>query len=114
MSNYSKETESDIAVSEKEQIKEPSKYNVVVHNNDHTSYEEVILILAQVFEMSHKEALNVASKVDSEGKGVCGTFSKEVAEMKLMLVDMVKNQLIQMMPIRAQEIMMLKFTVEKS
>ena len=113
MSSFSHNQESDIATKEKEIIKEPSQYNVIAHNNDFTSYEEVILILSQAFEMSHSEALGVAGKVDSEGKGVCGTYSKEIADMKLILVDMIKKQLIQIMPIRAREIAMLKFTVEK-
>ena len=113
MGDFSHNQESDIAIKEKEEIKEPSKYNIIVHNNDFTSYEEVILILSQAFEMSHSEALNVANKVNYEGKGVCGTYSKEIADMKLMLVDMIKKQLIQMMPVRAREIAILRFTVEK-
>jgi len=111
---HSTDIESDIATKEKEIIKEPSQYNVVVHNNDFTSYEEVILILSQAFEMTHTEALNVANNVDSQGKGICGTYSREIADMKLMLVDMIKKQLIQIMAIRAREISMLKFTVEKA
>lgn len=114
MGIFSTDKESDIATKEKEDIKEPSQYNVVVHNNDFTSYEEVILMLSQAFEMSHAEALGVAGKVDSEGRGICGTYSKEIADMKLMLVDMIKKQLIQIMPVRAREIAMLKFTVEKA
>jgi ATP-dependent Clp protease adaptor protein ClpS len=107
-------TVTDIAVAEKEKIKEPSNYNVVVHNNDHTSYEEVIIILSNAFEMSHKEALDTANKVHTEGKGRCGTYSKEVAEMKLVLVDTIKQTLIQMFPHRSKEIKMLAFSIEKA
>jgi len=114
MSKFSHDQESDIAVKEKEIINEPSQYNVVVHNNDFTSYDEVILILSQGFELTHRDALGVASKVDSEGKGICGTYPKEIADMKLMLVDIIKKQLIQIMPVRAREIIMLKFTIEKA
>jgi ATP-dependent Clp protease adaptor protein ClpS len=114
MNIFEKEKESDIATKQDEEIKEPSQYNVVVHNNDLTSYEEVILILSQAFEMSHEEALFVANKVDSEGKGICGTYSKEIADMKLILVDVIKKQLIQMIPGRQRQIAMLKFTVEKA
>ena len=112
MSNDSTVHESDIAV--KERFKEPSEYNVVVHNNDHTSYEEVIMILSQAFELTSDEALEVAKKVDDTGKGICGVYSKEIAEMKILLVDMVKEQLIQLMPTRSQEIIMLQFTIEKA
>lgn len=114
MSKYKEDTQSDVAIAEKEKLAEPSNYNVIVHNNDHTSYDEVIIILSQAFQMSNAEALNIAQKVDCEGKGVCGTYSKEVADMKLMIVDTVKKQLIQFMPTRVREISMLKFTVEKA
>jgi len=114
MSIFSTEKDSDIAVEEKEAIKEPSQYNVVVHNNDYTSYEEVILILSQAFQMSHDNALMIARHVDTKGQGICGTYSKEVAEMKIIIVDMVKQKLIQLMPMRSNEIHMLKFTVEKA
>ena len=109
-----KAIETDIAVAEKESIKEPSKYDVIVHNNDHTSYDEVIVILSNAFEMSYPEALNVANKVHSEGRGRCGTYSKEVAEMKLVVVDTIKSTLIQMIPQRAREIKMLAFSIEKA
>ena len=101
-------------VAEKEEIKEPSKYDVIVHNNDYTSYEEVIIILSQAFEMSHDEALQTADKVHKEGRGICGTYSKEIAEMKLILVSTIKESLVQMFPHRVSEIRMLKFTIQKS
>ena len=110
----SNNTETDIRTKEKLEIKEPSQYNVVVHNNDFTSYDEVILILSQAFEMSHQEALNIAQKVDTEDRGVCGTYSKEIADMKIVIVNMVKDSLIRIFPVRQREITMLKFTVEKS
>jgi len=115
MSDTLKEKDSDIATAEKEELKEPSKYNVVVHNNDNTSIQEVVLILSQVFEMSEGDAVGIANTVHSKGRGICGTYiSREIADMKLMLVEAVKNQLIQLIPHRVQAIRELKFTVEKS
>lgn len=112
----SKSTEKsiDIAIAEKEKIKEPSQYNVVVHNNDLTSFEEVMIILCQAFDMSHDKAMAITSNVHTEGKGVCGTYSKEVAEMKLVLVSSIKDTLVQMIPSRSREIKMLLFTAEKA
>jgi len=108
------ETNSDIAVEEKVKIKKPSEYDVIVHNNDYTSYDEVILILSQAFELTHNDALEVATEVDSSGQGICGTYSKEVAEMKLVIVEMIKEHIIQLMPLRREQINILKFTIEKS
>ncbi len=114
MNIFEEEQKSDIAVAEKVEIKEPSQYDVIVHNNDDTSYDEVILILSQSFEISHQEALDIARKVDKDGQGLCGTYSKEIAEMKLVIVNMVKDSLITLFPQRQKQITMLKFTVEKS
>lgn len=104
----------DVAIAEKESISEPSKYDVIVHNNDHTSYDEVIIILSNAFEMNYQEALGVANMVNSEGKGKCGTYSKEIAEMKIVLVNTIKESLVQIIPQRAKEIKMLLFTIEKA
>jgi ATP-dependent Clp protease adaptor protein ClpS len=106
--------DSDIAVAEKEKIKEPSMYDVIVHNNDETSYEEVIFILCKAFSFTYDEAMEVAKTVDNTGQGICGTFTKEIAQIKLDTIDMIKRSLVTMIPHRYQQIMMLKFTIEKS
>lgn len=106
--------ESDIAVAEKEKTKEPSRYHVIVHNNDITSYEEVIYVVSKTFDMTEKEAFDIAKQVDTVGQGICGTYSKEIAETKLYLTDMIKESLITLLPFRAREIKELKFTMEKA
>lgn len=104
----------ETAVAEKQEIKEPSLYNVVVHNNDDTSYEEVIYIVSKAFEITENQAFDIAKTVDVVGKGVCGTYSKEIAETKLYLTDMIKDSLITLIPYRARQIKILKFTMEKA
>lgn len=101
------------AVAEKQEIKEPSQYNVVVHNNDETDYNEVVYVVSKAFEMTEKEAYEVAKRVDTIGRGICGTYSKEIGETKLMLTDIIKDSLITLLPYRARQIKMLKFTLEK-
>lgn len=56
----------------------------------------------------------MANMVNSEGKGKCGTYSKEIAEMKIVLVNTIKESLVQIIPQRAKEIKMLLFTIEKA
>lgn len=110
----STQEQEDVAILEKEKIKEPSKYNVIVHNNDITSYDEVIFIVSRCFEKTEDQALQIAHKVNSEGRGVCGTYTKEMADSKLELVDMAKKYLVQCMPWRSQPISALKFTLEEA
>lgn len=106
-------TQSDTAVIERQKIKEPSKYKVVVHDNPYTSFDEVIFILSRCFNKSEDEAQQIANKVHLEKKGICGVYSKEVAESKLDLVDMAKQFLIMNFRHRESAIIALKFTLEE-
>lgn len=110
----STERQADIAVAEKVEIREPSQYNVIVHNNDDTSYDEVVYIVSKGFEFSEHEAYDIAKTVDTAGRGICGTYSKEIAETKIMFTEMIKESLIAILPYRARQIKLLKFTMEKA
>lgn len=103
--------ESDIAILER--IKEPIKYNVIIHDNPFTSFEEVILIVSRVFDKTEQDAGRIAMRVHEEGKGVCGTYDKEIAESKLEAVDILKRYLVNNFPNRAQAVYALKFTLEE-
>lgn len=106
-------TQEDVAVEERIEIKEPSKYKVIIHDNPTTSYEEVIFIISRCFEKSEDESLKIAQDVDSKGKGVCGIYTKEIAEAKMVLVDMAKQFLISRFVHRLEAISALKFTLEE-
>jgi len=103
----------DIAVAEKQELKKPSQYNIVVHNNHETSYDEVVYIISKAFEITENDAFDIARKVDTSGKGVCGTYSKEIADTKLVLVSIIKDSLITLLPYRSKQIKILQFTMEK-
>lgn len=106
-------TQSDIAVVERVKVKEPSKYKVIIHDNPVTSYEEVIFIVSRCFDKTEEQSLELAHEVNSKGKGVCGIYTKEIADSKLMLVSMAKEYLIKSFPQRAQAVNALKFTLEE-
>lgn len=110
----STQKQSDIAVAEKVNIEEVPRFNVIAHNNDITSYEEVVFIITKVFNKSENEAFEIANTVHNKGKGICGTYDKEVAEVKLYTVDLAKQYLIQRFPHRAEPINALKFTMEEA
>lgn len=110
----STEIQDDVAVIERQKIKEPTKYNVIIHDNPLTSFEEVIFIISRCFEKSEDEALSVAHKVNNEGRGVCGTYTKEVADSKMLLVEMAKEYLMTNYIHRAQAVQALKFTLEEA
>ena len=75
--------DSDLAVAnDQPALKRPPLYKVVLLNDDYTPMEFVIEVLRAFFGMNPETATRVMLKVHTEGKGVCGVFSKDVAETK--------------------------------
>ena len=74
---------SDTAVLEKDpEVKEPPMYQVILLNDDYTPMEFVVYILQFIFNHDHEKATQIMMAVHTRGKGVCGIFPKEIAEMK--------------------------------
>ena len=83
-----KYTDDDLAVQEaKPQLKKPPLYKVVLLNDDFTPMDFVIEILMDFFNMSEDKATMVMLQVHTQGVGVCGIYSKEVAETKVYIVN---------------------------
>lgn len=77
----------DLAVEEaRPRVKEPSRYRVVLLNDDYTPMHFVVDILAVVFGMQRDQATQVMLEVHTKGKGVCGVYSFEIAETKVAQV----------------------------
>jgi ATP-dependent Clp protease adaptor protein ClpS len=68
----------------KNEVKEkrPSMWNVVFYNDDYTSMEFVVYVLTRVFHRSTEDALALTFAVHTQGKGIAGTYTFEVAEQK--------------------------------
>jgi ATP-dependent Clp protease adaptor protein ClpS len=64
--------------------KEPSKYKVIVLNDDYTSVEFVIVMLITVFNYSQENALNLTLEIHNSGSAVAGVYSHEIAEQKII------------------------------
>ena len=78
----------DLAVEEvKPKLKPPKQYKVILNNDDYTPMEFVIQILMNFFAMDHAKATRVMMSVHTKGKGICGTFSYEIAETKVDQVN---------------------------
>lgn len=80
--------EGDVAVAEaRPQLKPPPMYKVVLLNDDYTPMEFVVEILESFFHMNREKATQVMLSVHTQGKGVCGVFTKDIAETKAAQVN---------------------------
>lgn len=64
-------------------LKQPSLYQVIMHNDDFTPMEFVVDVLERFFNMERAHATRVMFEVHTKGQAVCGIFSKDVAETKV-------------------------------
>ena len=68
------------------EVREPKKYRVLLHNDDYTTMEFVVGILQVVFHKTMDEAHAIMLAIHEKGIGVCGVFTAEVAETKVVQV----------------------------
>ena len=67
----------------KTQTKRPPFYRVVLLNDDFTPMDFVVYVLKAVFNKSHEDALNIMLQVHNQGSGICGVYTRDVAETKV-------------------------------
>ena len=67
----------------KQKTQHPTRYRVTLLNDDYTTMEFVVHILESVFHKTPAEAYRIMMQVHTQGRGVCGTYSHEVAETKV-------------------------------
>ena len=68
------------------QIKKPPLYKVILLNDDYTPMEFVVRVLERYFHKSREEATRIMLQVHQKGLGICGVFTREVAETKVRQV----------------------------
>ena len=83
-----KDNDDGLAVQEaKPKQKRPPLYKVILLNDDFTPMDFVIEILMDFFAMTEQKATQVMLQIHTQGVGVCGTYSKDVAETKVYIVN---------------------------
>ena len=76
----------EVATRQLKKVAKPPLYKVVLHNDDYTTMEFVVYVLKEVFLNSEAEAVRIMLQVHTRGEGVAGTYTHEVAEMKVARV----------------------------
>ncbi len=76
-----------MVVPDKPALKRPSLYQVVMLNDDYTPMDFVIEVLTCFFAMNEEKATQVMLAVHTQGKAVCGVFTRDIAETKVAQVN---------------------------
>ncbi len=71
----------------KPKLRRPPMYKVVMLNDDYTPMEFVVEVLEQFFSMNREQATRVMLRVHTEGRAVCGTYTRDIAETKAAQVN---------------------------
>lgn len=63
----------------------PKMYKVLLHNDDKTTFDFVILILMRIFHRTIEEAVELTKDIHVKGQGIAGApYTHEVAQEKTM------------------------------
>lgn len=69
------------------EVAPPPMYQVMLLNDDYTPMDFVVTVLQHFFSMDLDQATQVMLHVHTRGRGVCGVFTREVAESKVAQVN---------------------------
>ena len=75
-----------VVTEKKTMVRPPSLYKVLLHNDDFTPMEFVVMILETYFSKDHASATEVMLAVHHKGVGTCGIYPFEIAETKVAMV----------------------------
>jgi len=90
MSGKDPNTEGDSGLSVQEgkpALKKPPLFKVLLLNDDYTPMEFVVQVLETFFRMNREKATQIMLHVHTRGVGVCGVFTRDIAETKVSQVN---------------------------
>ncbi len=79
---WQREEEQATVLDQGPRLEVPRRFNVLLHNDDYTTMDFVVLVLVTVFHHEPQAAETIMLDVHQRGVGVAGTFSFEEAESR--------------------------------
>jgi len=84
----SEERESGLTVQEaRPKLRRPPLFKVLLLNDDYTPMEFVVQVLETFFAMGREKATQIMLHVHTRGVGVCGVYTRDIAETKVTQVN---------------------------
>lgn len=68
-------------------LKPPPMYKVLLLNDDYTPMDFVVEVLEMFFVMDRETATRIMLAVHTEGRAVCGIYTRDIAQTKAMQVN---------------------------
>lgn len=62
--------------------RKPPMYDVIIHNDDYTTMDFVVMILETIFNKNQDEAMQLMLHVHENGEAVAGTYIYDIAQSK--------------------------------
>ena len=82
----------EVAAESRERLKKPPLFRVLLYNDDFTTMEFVVEVLRKVFGKTEAEAFRIMWAVHTQGLGVAGVYTYEIAEMKVERVTQMARE----------------------
>ena len=76
-----------VVVKARPKTRKPAMYKVLMLNDDYTPMEFVVHVLERFFQKSREEATRIMLQVHQKGIGICGVYTREIAESKVRQVS---------------------------
>ena len=77
---------------EKQKVKPPPLYKVLLLNDDYTPMEFVVVVIQEFFSKDRETATQIMLKIHLDGRAVCGVYSRDVAATKVDQVQEAAKQ----------------------
>jgi len=72
----------DVLTHDAVKAKKPSRYKVLLLNDNYTTMEFVVMVLERIFGKGPAAAEHIMLSVHRQGMGVAGVYVRDIAEMK--------------------------------
>ena len=86
LKSQDKPEDTELAVKTKPKVERPKMYKVILLNDDYTPMDFVVYLLKTFFKKNHNEASKIMLEVHNKGSSICGIFTYEIAETKILKV----------------------------
>ena len=86
------DVQSGVTTEHRREVKEPPMFKVLLHNDDYTTMDFVIMVLETVFQKRAEDASIIMLNVHQKGVGVAGVYTRDIAETKITLVHDLARQ----------------------